>query len=389
VAVERERPGPGSPRVAVLWSRLSGYMHACLRALVAQGAEVLVLHPREPVLHAPFDPAAVVAGLSAHTWSGEADGPAIQRTVAAFDPHAVLINSWHRKVYRRVGRDLRGTTLRILAMDNQWLGTPKQWVGVATAPVLLRPVYDAVFLPGSTQAGFARKLGFSTERTLWGLYSCDHPTFDAVAARRGAVPPPRALLFVGRLVPEKGIDVLAAAYRRYRDAVTDPWPLVVAGTGPQEDLLRDVPGVELLGFTQPDQLPAVYQRSGCLVLPSRFEPWGVVIHEATAAGLPVVCTRACGAATRLVLDGYNGMVVSPGSADALARALTRLHRASDDERCRMSDASRVLARQFTPERWARHLLDRLPDLRADIGLAPTPWRHQPASDPATSDPAVH
>ena len=70
--------------------------------------------------------------------------------------------------------------------------------------------------------------------------------------------------------------------------------------------LVGVHGVEMLGFVQPDDLPAVLERAGCLVLPSRFEPWGVVVHEAAAAGLPIVCTPVCGAATRLVLDGYNG-----------------------------------------------------------------------------------
>ncbi|MGH9211167.1 MAG: glycosyltransferase family 4 protein [Acidimicrobiales bacterium] len=364
----------GSPRVAVLWARLSGYVHASLRALADQGAEVLVFH-REPEADAPFDHGVVGTGLRAHTWTDDADGAVIEAALADFDPHAVVINSWHRKAYRRAGRALRGRSLRILAMDNQWLGTPKQWVGVLTAPALLRPVYDAVFLPGSTQAEFARRLGFPAERTLWGLYSCDYPTFQAVAARRGATVLPEAFLFVGRLVPSKGVDVLAEAYRRYRAHEPDPWPLVVAGTGPEEALLRDVPGVEVLGFTQPDDLPAVYQRSGCLVLPSRFEPWAVVIHEAAAAGLPVVCSSACGASTRLVLDGYNGVVVTPGDAGGLAHALTRIHRSTDHERRAMSQASQLLARQFTPDRWARHLLGRLPELRAAIGLPPAPWQH--------------
>jgi glycosyltransferase involved in cell wall biosynthesis len=128
----------------------------------------------------------------------------------------------------------------------------------------------------------------------------------------------------------------------------------------------------MLGFVQPDELPGLLARAGCLVLPSRFEPWGVVVHEATAAGLPVVCTSVCGAASRLVLDGYNGAVVSPGDAEALARALLRMSEADAGTRRAMSQASRSLARQFTPERWAAHLLGRALELRGLLGLARVP-----------------
>ena len=105
-----------------------------------------------------------------------------------------------------------------------------------------------------------------------------------------------------------------------------------AAPGPEAARLAGIEGVDLLGFVQPDSLPALLARSGCLVLPSRFEPWGVVVHEAAAAGLPVVCTSVAGAASRLVLDGYNGVVVPPGDPGALARALLRISGASDAER---------------------------------------------------------
>ena len=86
---------------------------------------------------------------------------------------------------------------------------------------------------------------------------------------------------------------------------------VAPGVGPLADTIGSIDGVDMLGFVQPDEMPSVFARAGCLVLPSRHEPWAVVIHEAASAGLPVVCTRACGASTRLVLDGLNGAVVSP------------------------------------------------------------------------------
>jgi glycosyltransferase involved in cell wall biosynthesis len=359
------------PRVAVLWSRLSGYLHACLRALADQGVDILVVH-QQAEANAPFDSAAVTAGIRSQQWADGPDEQAIDRLLDEFEPDAILVSSWNFGAYRKVCRKRQGRTLRIFGMDNQWHGTPKQWAGIASARFVLRPTYDAVFLCDERQAAFAARLGFPAERLVWGLYTGDRPLFSEVARRRGSSLPPQRFLFVGRLVPEKGVDVLAAAYRRYRDLVDEPWPLTIAGTGPDEALLAGTDGVTPLGFVQPTDLPDVFADAGCLVLPSRFEPWAVVIHEAAAAGLPVVCTRACGASTRLVLDGYNGVVVTPGDPTALAAALVRVHSAGDHERRAMGAASEALALQYSPQQWAERLLGRIPELRALVGLPATP-----------------
>jgi glycosyltransferase involved in cell wall biosynthesis len=344
-------------RVAILWQGLSGYSHAAFSALSELDADVLVFHAAQGA-DAPFDPQAVTHGLRTHAWQGQPAAQDVEAALSAFEPHALLVSSWHIPAYRRAARRRKGQTLRVLCMDNQWWATPKQVLGVASSP----------FVPGERSADFARRLGFPDERIIRGIYSCDHPRFDAVAAARSGEAPTPAFVFVGRLVVEKGIDILADAYRRYRQLATEPWPLLVGGVGPESGRLADIPGVDLLGFVQPADLPDLLSRAGCLVLPSRFEPWGVVVHEATAAGLPVVCTSVCGAASRLVLDGYNGAVVSPADAEALARAMVRISGSDDAARRAMSAASASLARQFTPDRWARHLLVRLSELREELGL---------------------
>jgi glycosyltransferase involved in cell wall biosynthesis len=368
---ERER-WVRPPRVAVLWAALSGYVHAQLSALSSAGAEVLVVH-RSLTAEAPFDQDEVTRSIDARAWSEAPDEAELEAALDDFDPDALLVMSWNVGAYRRAARRRRGRTLRVLCMDNQWWGTAKQWAGVAASRFVLRPAYDAVFVAGERQAVFARRLGFRSEHMLWGLYVGDTPAFEKVAAERGDGLPPEAFLFVGRLAPEKGVDVLAQAYRLYRSRAEQPWPLLIAGTGSELHHLAGLEGVELLGFVQPSHLPGVMARAGCLVLPSRFEPWAVAIHEAAAAGLPVVCTWVCGASTRLVLDGYNGVVVDPDDADGLAAGLVRIGTASDAERAAMGRASSLLARQLTPERWASNLLGRIPALRSDAGLLPAPW----------------
>lgn len=140
------------------------------------------------------------------------------------------------------------------------------------------------------------------------------------------IPDGPVVLYVGRLVAEKGIDVLASAWPR----VTRPATLVVIGDGPLRARLRSIPGVAVLGAVQREGLPAAYRMASATVVPSiptpRFrEPWGLVCNESLHQGTPVIATTAVGAvAGGLVRDDDSGLVVAPGHADALSAAVDQL-----------------------------------------------------------------
>src|SRR5207249_1567296 len=91
--------------------------------------------------------------------------------------------------------------------------------------------------------------------------------------------------------------------------------------------------------------------SGCLILPSLFEPWGVVIAEACAAGLPIICTDACGAAFDLVRPDLNGQIVKAGDAESLARALHWIEQ-NEPRLPEMAAQSQALAKPFSAQSWA-------------------------------------
>ena len=136
-----------------------------------------------------------------------------------------------------------------------------------------------------------------------------------------------------------------------------PWALRIVGSGSGASLQGHA-GVEHLGFVQPPDLPKVFAAADCFVLPSRWEPWGVVLHEAAAASLPILCTTACGASVHLVADGYNGLLVGRNDPSALASAMSTISTLSPQEYERMGEASLLISRQLTPERWATYVLRR-------------------------------
>jgi glycosyltransferase involved in cell wall biosynthesis len=355
-------------KVAILWTKLSGYLNSCLRALAEiEGVELFIAY-QAPTSDAPFAADQFEWFPKYYRYQSTPEAAELLPLMRSFKPDVMLVASWHLAGFRAICREFRNQSVRVCGME----GTLKQWLGVVTSPLYVQRMFDATFVAGERQSLFARKLGFEQDRIWRGFYSCDQPSFaltykDRLLETLSA----RTFLYIGRLSREKGIDVLLEAYKLYRTQQTDPWPLIIAGEGPLREELERTPGVKLLGFVQPDNLPKVFLQAGCFVLPSHWEPWGVVIHEACSTGLPVICTAACGAAVHLVQDGYSGFITETGDLHSLARALRSFTSLTSERRLAMCKASYSLSLQFTPERWANCVYDRGSEMLKQKKLAGT------------------
>lgn len=338
-------------RISVLWSALSSYSVAFFRALAYETDSKL------QVIYQPASRDAPYAGFDMDFCAEVLeDSPQIRRNifdiVGGYDPDCVLMSSWRFPHFMRVCRKLRRNgTYVVSAMDNQWYGTVKQWLGVISAPLFLKPSIDTFLVAGDRQAWFANKLGF--DNVLYGLYAGETERF---LNARNMKTRARQFLFVGRLVDVKGIDLMRDAYRLYRQLVNDPWELKVVGAGPLQNLLEGEPGVDLINFVQPEILPSLMENSACFVLSSRWEPWGVVIHEAAAAGLPIIATNSCGAVTMFVRDGVNGYVTPP-KAEELAYSMLSICRKSSEELENMRTKSIALATLWDPKILAKYFTE--------------------------------
>jgi glycosyltransferase involved in cell wall biosynthesis len=346
-------------RIAILWTGLSGYLNACLKELASRDHVELFVSHQMPVKSAPFDESQFAWMPNRLTWEKRPELKLLENRLAAFSPEIMIVPSWHVSNYRRVSRKFAGKCWRIMVMDNCWRGTPKQRLGTWIAPFYVKPITDAVWLPGERQAVFARKLGFDQSAILHGSFSCDQHAFDSLHRSRLAEGRalPHSFLFVGRFIPEKGLNTLLEAYAMYRETATDPWPMVCCGEGPLRPLLEGKEGIRLEGFVQPERMPAIFGAAGCLILPSVFEPWGLVIHEAASAGVPILASEQVGAVPHLVQPGYNGFVFGKKDPVGLARLMFQMSAMSDERLDDMSRASFLLSQQFSPRRWADTLLE--------------------------------
>ncbi|KEO54704.1 glycosyltransferase family 4 protein [Thioclava pacifica] len=349
-------------KIAILHTRLSGYMAASLRALKRQTECEFLIYcwPNQP--DAPFDMAqfedlGTIRNRRDHT------DDEIETAVRAFSPDVILTSGWADKGYLRICKRMRASGVPVVAgSDTQWKGSLRQMIAGWTARLHVRRAIDALWVSGERQAVLARSLGYAGDRIWDGYYACDWSKFSAPTAVASDSEARRYFLFVGRYVEDKGLDTLAAAYRRYRDMVEEPWDLVCAGAGPLGGMLRDAGGQDL-GFVQPDALPAVMQGAAAFVLPSRFEPWGVVVQEAAASGLPLVLSDQVGAGVHLLRRHWNGFSFPAGSDKTLAWALLAMHEMPDAKRDGMARNSFMLSKQYTPERWGEMFVSGLKDLQ--------------------------
>jgi glycosyltransferase involved in cell wall biosynthesis len=220
-----------------------------------------------------------------------------------------------------------------------------------------------VLVAGERSARLASWLGFEQSRIHTGAYGFDYRLFSTASAWRRERHPgwPQSFVYVGRYVERKGLDTLVAAYRLYRREVAEPWRLVCCGQGPLASLLATQPGVEDRGFVQPDELPGLLADMGAFILPSRFEAWGVALAEAGAAGLPLIASRAVGAAPELLRDRFNGRLFDSGDPDSLAECMLWLHN-TGPACAELGSRSQMLAEPFRAELWAARVTHQLSSL---------------------------
>ena len=217
-----------------------------------------------------------------------------------------------------------------------------------------------------------------TKVRVWGR-GADTATFDhrrrsPEFRERLGVPYGAALvLHVGRLAPEKNLDVLIAAWTTVHEALGRSARFVFAGDGPlARRCAAAMPWAIGLGFLEIPVLAALYASADLCVLPSRTETCGLVALEAMASGLPVVAADA-GGLRESVVDGVTGFLVPPDDARGFASAIARL--VLDPElRRRMSEEGRLAAMSRDSEEENHELLD---DYQAALGRRPTEdlrWR---------------
>jgi glycosyltransferase involved in cell wall biosynthesis len=367
-------------RALILWPHVPHYLAACIRVLLAEhhaGVLLVVTRTDEQANHVPLQAFGRFQYVDA-TDSGLSEAQ-VRHIVQDFAPTVVVAACPKWGLLTRVARAARARGVAVVwAVDHYWRGTWRDYANAVLCRLgLIYTFCDEVWVPGSLGRQYARKLGFEDSRILEGVYACDSELFRRVGEERFGAQPrppwPRVFLFTGQYIERKNIGTLLAAYSMYRDSVSRPWELWCAGQGPMRERLQGVEGVRDCGYQDATGCAELMSRAGAFVLPSWVDHWGVVIHEATCAGLPILASRTCAATANLVRDGYNGFTFAPQDAKGLCGFMRLI---SDEEQARrMGRNSLRMSHQFDPRLWADMLLTYVPSSlndrrgRADLSSA--------------------
>lgn len=264
------------------------------------------------------------------------------------------VNSWHAMVAAKA------LGIPVMVRAESWQEDQTRGWGKRAAKRLffagLRHMVDGVLPIGSRNAEYWRRFlpgvpQFSVP------YAVDNAWFQEQSlqaeARRDELrkelelePETPVILFAAKLQRRKHCDDLIAAYVRLmegRSAENVPY-LVIVGDGEMRGALEEeakgLKRVRFCGFRNQSEMPRFFDLATVFVLPSRNEPWGLIVNEAMNAGRAAIVSDEVGCQPDLVRDGLEGLVYPAGDVEALAGALMRVVSMPDEAR-RMGAAARA------------------------------------------------
>lgn len=163
------------------------------------------------------------------------------------------------------------------------------------------------------------------------------------------IPEQHMLISVGQMIHRKGFDILLRA----AEVLDKSWGIYLVGGQPNDELrglIEEllIENVHFVDFMPKEKLWKYYQAADLFVLPTRDDPWGLVVNEAMANALPVITTTRCIAGLEMVEDGVNGFLYDPEDVDKLKEFLIKVSKGTLNLEKMASEALRT-AEKYTIE----------------------------------------
>jgi len=363
--------------VAVIFERLGPYHHARLRSAARRGPIVGIQVVTKDTTY-QWDAITSCKGFRSITLFSQGFGmPPILAVVKEMwrqldreMPAAIAIPGWRApEAVSALAWAIDHEVPAILMCESQ-APNHRRWIAKEACKQRLVSLCSAALAGGSRQREYVATLGLHSDYIFIGYDVVDNQHFaqgaDTIRCDSGSRSrlhlPERFFLASCRFIPEKNLSRLLVGYARYRKAAADAWGLVLLGDGPLSEQVRSTlhqlgleSSVLLPGFKQYEELPAYYGLADAFVHPSIREPWGLVVNEAMASGLPVLVSARCGCVSDLVDEGRNGWTFDPFDVESFAELMLRVSRMTREERLAMGRAGQEIIARWTPETFAEGL----------------------------------
>lgn len=310
------------------------------------------------------------------------DSPAAAAAIApcldSLQPNVIVIPGWGFKVSRAALSWCRQHKIpAVLMSESKRDDEPRTWWKEQLKSWLYVRKYAAALVGGPAHKDYLVELGIERDRIFYGYDAVDNEYFakQADIARKHpettrqdhpTIPSRPYFLAVTRLLPRKNVIRLVQAFITYCEQVgtQNAWSLVICGSGAEQSAIQQLIAdhnlenlIQLPGFITYQQIASWYALAGAFVHPALVEQWGLVVNEACAAGIPILCSRTVGACQSLVEDGVNGFTFDPADTSNLVQNLLKVHSLNEFERSKMGQASRRNVECCSPGKFGEGFLN--------------------------------
>ena len=343
-----------------LYTELADYFLHCCSQLSKHGTVHIVRWPvnKEAPFNFQFPDNIKVYDKDKYDLEG------LKKLLLQINPSVIICSGWIDKDYLKLVKPYFKKIPTVLTCDTHWNGSLKQYLAVILSRVFLLNKFSHAWVPGKPQAKYVKKLGFKSRNIKTNYYCCDLPKFNAlydVQHSKKQIAFPKRFLYVGRYYNFKGITDLWSAFSKVQEELPNEWELWCLGTGNIPPF--EHPKIKHFGFVQPKDLEPILLQSGVFILPSRFEPWGVVVQEYAAAGFPVLLSTNVGAAEMFLEEGKNGFTFKSQNIKELADLLKKIIYLRDEELLKMSVKSNELAQKINSADWVKTITNIIDEQR--------------------------
>lgn len=340
-------------RCLFLYTELAEYVLACCNQLAAHGEVHIVRWPvnKEAPFEFEFNSGLKVYNKPDYSFEG------LQKLIAGIDPTVIVCSGWIDKDYLKLVKPYAGKIPTVMTCDTQWRGDLRQRLATIAGRMYLSRLFSHAWVPGQSQKQYALRLGFKAQHIETGFYSCDLARFNQVYGQQFAAKRqdfPKRFLYVGRYYEFKGIKELWQAFAELQAEQPNEWELWCLGVGDVEPAQH--PKIKHFGFVQPKDMQNFTAGSGVFILPSRFEPWGVVVQEFAASGFPLLLSGRIGAKEQFLKEGQNGFSFEAENLAAIRAAMKKITGLPAAELASMGQLSHELAQSVTPGTWVNSIL---------------------------------
>lgn len=346
-------------RFLFLYTEIAEYFLACCNELAKHGEVHIIRWPVNK--EAPFQ-FHINPQLKVYTKS-EYDFEELQTLVQRINPSVIICSGWIDKDYLKITKPYFKKIPTVMTCDTHWNGSLKQRLATVLSRFTLLRIFSHAWVPGQIQKQYVLNLGFKNDTIQTGFYSCDLSHFETIYQTQKAQKEaqfPKRFLYVGRYYDFKGIKELWQAFielqtEQANNPIAIGWELWCLGVGDIEPI--EHPSIKHFGFVQPKDLANYTSQTGVFVLPSRYEPWGVVVHEFAASGFPLLLSDTIGAKDQFLHEGKNGFSFQANNVSELKSVLKKTMDSSDAELIEMGKQSNQLSKSISPQSWTESVLN--------------------------------